>query len=327
MVKTITQADPLLGVEIRHLVALATIARTGSFSAAARELGYAQSAISQQIATLERAAGHKLLERPGGPRPVTLTQAGVLVLHHADSITSRLGAVRADLDGLAAGEAGVLRVGVFQSASARLLPTVLRAFRSDWPNIEVTLHNMLEASELERAVHAGELDIAFSELDGLGRELDSVELLVDPFVLVVERDHPLARRKQVTWADLDGLDRIGYPSCDACTPQITKAIANAGVETNIVFETDDNLTLQRLVAVGLGVGVMASLAVEPSADDRSTVTIPFAATCRIHRRIGLVWHRERYRSPGAIGFIAAAEQVVRSACTETAPSRSGTTNP
>src|SRR6476469_11251782 len=106
MAKSITKADLLSGVEVRHLMALDAIARTSSFSQAAAELGYAQSAVSQQIATLERAVGHKLVERPGGPRPVSLTAAGEVLLRHATHITARLGAAKADLDALAAGEAG-----------------------------------------------------------------------------------------------------------------------------------------------------------------------------------------------------------------------------
>src|SRR6478736_4529027 len=132
MDKLITKADLLAGVEVRHLIALAAIARTRSFSQAAAELGYAQSAVSQQIATLERSVGHKLVERPGGPRPVSLTAAGEVLLRHAAHITARLSAAKADLDALAAGESGSLRIGTFQSASARLLPPTLSSFRDHW---------------------------------------------------------------------------------------------------------------------------------------------------------------------------------------------------
>jgi len=77
-----------LGVEVRHFAALQALADAGSFGRAATRLGYTQSAVSQQIATLERIVGSKLLERPGGPRPVTLTEPGQLLLRHADAITA-----------------------------------------------------------------------------------------------------------------------------------------------------------------------------------------------------------------------------------------------
>src|SRR4051812_49444955 len=107
-----------LGVELRHLAALQALAEEGSFGRAAHRLGYTQSAVSQQIATLERIVGEQLVERPGGPRPVTLTEAGRLLLRHARAITSRLQAAQADLSALSAGEAGAPPPGALPSARA-----------------------------------------------------------------------------------------------------------------------------------------------------------------------------------------------------------------
>src|SRR5881398_2997656 len=142
------EPDRLLGVELRHLLALQAIAEHGSFGRAARALGYTQSAISQQVATLERAVGEKLIERPGGPRPVSLTEAGRLLLRHAESIVARLDAAQADLAALRAGEAGTLRVGTFQSVGARLLPEIMRRFRKSWPEIEIMLEERDSDAEL-----------------------------------------------------------------------------------------------------------------------------------------------------------------------------------
>src|SRR5919197_926282 len=113
------EADRWLGVELRHFLALEAVARSGSFGKAATALGYTQSAVSQQIATLERLVGQRLVERPGGPKPVSLTEAGRLLLTHADAIAARLAAAQADLTALAEGESGALRVGVFQSVGQR----------------------------------------------------------------------------------------------------------------------------------------------------------------------------------------------------------------
>ena len=113
----IMELDRWLGIELRHLAALKAVAEEGSFRGAASQLGYTQSAISQQIATLERLVGAKLLERPGGPRAVSLTEAGRLVLRHAEAIIARLKAAEADVAAIVDGGAGRLRVGTFQSAA------------------------------------------------------------------------------------------------------------------------------------------------------------------------------------------------------------------
>ena len=125
---TASGPESWLGLELRHLIALKAIAEQGTFSRAASSLGYTQSAISQQIATLERIVGQRLIDRPGGPRPVSLTEAGELLLRHADAIAARLQAAQADLAALDAGESGPLRIGTYQSVGARILPALLREF-------------------------------------------------------------------------------------------------------------------------------------------------------------------------------------------------------
>src|SRR5690348_13782016 len=112
--KTIVQADNWLGLELRHLAALKAVADEGTFGRAAARLGYTQSAISQQIAALEKIVGQRLIDRPGGPRPVSLTQAGHVLLRHVDGISARLRAAQADLAALGSGDAGPLRIGTYQ---------------------------------------------------------------------------------------------------------------------------------------------------------------------------------------------------------------------
>src|ERR671936_701643 len=133
------EPDRWLGIELRHLIALEAVARAGSFGKAAVSLGYTQSAISQQIATLERIVGERLIERPGGPRPVSLTPAGELLLRHAEAIVARLAAAHADLTALTHGEAGTLRLGMVQSVGQHVLPELMRRFAAAWPKVEVAL--------------------------------------------------------------------------------------------------------------------------------------------------------------------------------------------
>src|SRR5690348_6104970 len=145
----IMKPDTWLGIELRHFAALRAVAEAGTFGAAARRLGYTQSAVSQQIQTLERIVGERLVERPGGPRPVSLTEAGLLLLRHADSIVARLQAAQADLHALRTGEAGSLRVGTFQSVGARVLPEIMKRLTGQWPQIEVRLDEHDDEEVLE----------------------------------------------------------------------------------------------------------------------------------------------------------------------------------
>ncbi len=156
------EPDSWLGVEVRHFAALEAVAREGSFGRAAESLGYTQSAISQQIQTLERLVGERLLERPGGPRAVSLTEAGALLLRHAEAIVARLHAAQADMAALAQRRGRRLRVGTFQSVGARVLPAVMRRFTAEWPDVDVELTESSSDEELLRLVERGALDLAFA---------------------------------------------------------------------------------------------------------------------------------------------------------------------
>ena len=301
--------DPLLAVELRHLAALLAIAQTCSFSKAGERLGYAQSAISQQIAALERAVGHKLVERPGGPRPVSLTEAGQMLLRHAETITDRLRAAKADLDALAAGDAGTLRIGSFQSASARILPAVLARFRERWPNINVSLTGQPLEHDLGAMVRNGLLDLAFIDVSTVEAPLAAVELLVDPYVVLLPASSPLASRSSLDLADLGDCDLISGAMDDPCSARINQAFGALDRQPNIVFRTDDNLTVQRLVGVGLGGAVVANLTVEPQIDGPPVVRVPLTPSSRIERRIGIVWHSGRYQSRAATAFVEEARAV------------------
>ncbi len=304
---SITQADNWLGVELRHLAALEAVAREGSFGRAADRLGYTQSAVSQQIAALERIVGERLIDRPGGPRAVSLTEAGELLRRHAGAIVARLEAAQADMAALREGEAGTLRVGVYQSVGARLLPALMQRFIADWPGVELDLVETNSDSEPEIAerIERGELDLAFWILPLPDGPLEGVELLADPYVLAVARTSPLARRKTASLADLDDIRLIGNQACRT-TIVAEDALRTRGVDAHVTFRSDDNGTVQNLVAAGLGAALVARLTLDHS-DPRIRILeldppIP-------PRRIALMWHRDRHRSPAARAFVEIVREV------------------
>ena len=297
--------DPWLGVEIRHLAALEAVAREGSFGRAAVSLGYTQSAVSQQIQMLERIVGERLLERPGGPRAVSLTEAGTLLLRHAEAIVGRLRAAQADMAALGDGLAGALRVGTFQSVGAKVLPDVMRRFLDGWPLVELELTESASDDDLLRLVERGELDLAFAMLPALEGPFETDVLLRDPYVLLVPADHDLAGLGRASLSELGELTLIANRACRS-TALAEGELVQRGVTVDVAFRSDDNGTVQGLVGAGFGAALVPLLAVDPR-DERIRVLelepeIP-------PRRIALAWHRDRHRSPASRAFAELAREV------------------
>jgi DNA-binding transcriptional LysR family regulator len=296
-------ANDWLGIDLRHLAALEAVARTGSFGRAARELGYTQSAVSQQIAQLERIVGQKLFDRPGGPRRVEPTEAGLLLLGHADAIVAQLDAARADMAALAEGAAGTLRVGIYQSVGARLLPALVRRFREQWPLVGVRVREESAAADLLRLLEHGELDLTFADLPLREGPFEWAELLQDPYVLLVSARSELASLDAApSLREVAKLPLIGRRSTD--DPE--RFLAGRVPEVNVVFRTDDNGTLAAFVAEDLGAAIEPRLVVDPR--DRDLKTLPFGS--RIPpRTLVLAWHRDRYRSQAAQAFVELAREL------------------
>jgi DNA-binding transcriptional LysR family regulator len=303
----ISTGDTFSAVEIRHLRALLAVGRTQSFSRAAAQLGYAQSAVSQQIAALERAVGMTLIDRPGGPRAVSLTEAGRVLSFHAERIVGRLSVARGDLAALSAGEAGTLRVGTFQSVGARLLPDALRRFRMAWPGVTIRLVEDQRERALLDLVLAGDLDIAFALTRGIDPRFEFVDLVEDPWVLLAPPDSPLEGQEPVPFSALAGLPLVEWVT-GGHLADVHARFAALGVEPDVVFRTDDNQTLQHFVSAGLGHAIVGDLVVERGNVEWPTHILQLEPGLE-PRRIGAAWARDRTRPRSAEAFIATAQAV------------------
>jgi DNA-binding transcriptional LysR family regulator len=308
---TITEHDTpdlsdWLGVELRHLAALDAVETEGAFGRAAVKLGYTQSAVSQQIATLERIVGEKLIERPGGPRPVALTEAGRLLLRHARAIVARLQAAQADLSALSAGEAGSLHVGIFQSVGAKILPEVMRRFKRAWPEVEVELRESHSDRELADLVERGALDVSFVQLPLDNPWLETLLVLRDDYVLVTAADSLFgADRRTPTLREIAAQPLIGFRSCRA-TELVFDQIRATGVEPNVVFRSDENGVVQGLAGAGIGIAVLPRLAVN-GADE--AIRIIDLSPRIAAREVAIARHKDRYHSQAARAFVATALEV------------------
>lgn len=297
-----TEPDRWLGVEMRHLAALEAISEHSSFSRAGEALGYTQSGISQQLATLERLVGERLVERPGGPRPVSLTPAGEVLLRHARRVVDQLAAARADLEAWSGGRAGTLRVGTFHSAGARILPAVVRRFSAAFGDVDLELTEAADDGDLLRAVERGRLDLAFMMYPLIEGPFEAVELLREPFFLLTEASAAPARTPSLR--AIAELPLIGYGPVRA----ESRPEARLPGAPRVVFRTNDDATIHGLVAAGVGAALLPRLSVDPGYP--GVVAIPLGRRLP-PRRIGVAWHRDRELPPAAAEFVAASIAAAR----------------
>ncbi len=287
-------------LELRHLVALDAVAAEGTFGRAASRLGYTQSAVSQQIAALERLVDGKVFDRPGGPRPVELTPLGHRLLDGARDLIGRVNALDQDLERFRSGEIGHLRVGTFQSVSATLLPTIIGQLRQRHPEVEISLMETDVDDELHEALLGGELDVSFLVGDGPpGTEL--IPLLADPFVVMARPDQFTG---PVPVEQLDQEPLIGQ--VNTCQLRTERDLQALGLEPEYVFHSNDNTTVAAMVRAGLGVAVLPLLCIEP---DDTRIALHAIDPELPDRPIGLAWRSDRTLAPVAEHFIELAQST------------------
>jgi molybdate transport repressor ModE-like protein len=149
-------AEMFRSIELKQLLALRAVAETGTFWQAAELVHAAHSTLSDHIAALEGLTGQRMVERSRGRRMVQLTEAGTLLVAHASAIEARLRAADADLQALARGDAGVVRVGIYQSLANRVLPEFMRKFSVTWPTVRLLVQEVLDDPHLVSGVERGD---------------------------------------------------------------------------------------------------------------------------------------------------------------------------
>lgn len=257
-------------LDVKPLRVLAAVASSGSMTGAAAELSYTPSAVSQQIAALERRIGAPLLVRHA--RGVRLTAVGELLVQRVDEIDARLRSLEAEVEDLIQLRTGRLRLGAFASAATTLVPPAIAAFRSQLADVELTM-DILDAQAAVHAVDDGRIDLAvvFDYPDGVQVDTGNLarrELTKDPMYIALPGDHPLADRS--TPISLDRLrDEQWIWDCGpdlTCSEMLDLLCRQVGFRPKIAFESDNHLAIGRLIAAGVGVAMVPGLAAEQMPD-------------------------------------------------------------
>jgi DNA-binding transcriptional LysR family regulator len=301
-----------LGIELRHLAALAAVAREGSFRAAADSLGYVQSAVSQQVAHLEEVVGARLVDRRRGVSPVALTEAGELVLRHGEEILARIAAAQADVEVLRAGRAGELRVGVSESAAAALMPDVLGAFGRRLPGVTV-VPTEAPAGDLAAAVARGALELAFGDLPLPAGPFQARAVCHDPHVLLAPARWPIATAGAPPEPEeLAAMPLIAGPGRD----RIDAELHGHGVAPTYACTCRTHRAVQALVAAGIGAAIVPVTDADPGDDRTATVALDGLLG---PRALALYWHRDRRLGSAAEAFIEVVAAVATTPRPGTSP--------
>jgi molybdate transport repressor ModE-like protein len=248
-------------LDVRRLRILREVAERGSFSAAADSLNLTQSAVSQQIAALEKETGTKLLDRNHGS--VRLTDPGTSLVSHAEAVMARLEEAERELDDIAGLRGGKLRLVTFPTAGATLMAVAAPAFSQKYPAVEMQLGEAEPEESIPR-LKAGDYDIALAyDFDSVpfaeDRDTERRFLLEERLQVGLPVDYPLAKRKSVRLEQLADETWACGTKPSSCRENVRQWCLAAGFEPRIGFETDDYQVMQSLVAAGMAVTLLPEL--------------------------------------------------------------------
>jgi DNA-binding transcriptional LysR family regulator len=297
-------------LDVRRLQVLREVARHQSLTAAAVSLSYTPSAVSQQIAALEREAGVGLVER--NARGAVLTEAGRRLVRHADEILGQIAAAEEELQAMVGLTAGRLRFGAFSTAGAVVVPRAVKAFRDRHPGLDVALVE-LDPEEAVAQLRAREVDLAlvyeFPVVPGPSLEgLEHLHLFDDPLYIALPEGHRLAGHERVRLAELADEPWIQGVHRGSTLAVLPAACRAAGFEPNIVFRSDDHMAVQGFVAAGLGVAVVPQIATPMARTDIAIRSLEIEGDL-LTRHVAAAAPAGPYRPPAVTAMVAVLAEV------------------
>jgi LysR family transcriptional activator of glutamate synthase operon len=283
-------------VELHQLRAFVQVTHAGTFTRAAEELHLAQSAVSHAVGRLEAELGHRLLRRTA--RGVELTEAGAVVFERARDIVASADAIRSDLGAFSGLREGTVGLGTMLPPGPVDLPELLAGFHASHPGIGVHVREG-SAPEILALLRRDDLDVAITGLtaEGLQDGLAGEQMLTEELLLVAPPEHRLSRRGEAPLTELSGEPFIGYRRGSALRDTVDDALRAAGAAPEVVFESDELVSVRELVARSLGVSIVPRSTVDGGGPPVAVIRIGLA------RPLTLVW-RARRQPPAADAFLA-----------------------
>jgi DNA-binding transcriptional LysR family regulator len=297
-------------LDVKRLRILREVAQRGSFSGAADSLYLSQSAVSQQIATLEREVGMQLLDRTReGPK---LTDAGRVLVSHADAAIARLEEAERELAAIAGLEGGELRLASFPSASATVLTEAVSTFHGRYPKVRLAVADAEPEVSLPQ-LRSGEIDLALTfDYPSIPteeeRDLERTLVLTESMHICLPKDHELAAKAVVPLAELADTLWLCGSRPSSCGVVVLDACRQAGFEPQVGFESDDYHVMQGFIAAGLGVTLLPDLALPTL---RSELVVRDTDPPAPQRRVWAVTRSEGARSPATEAMLGILADVGR----------------
>ena len=293
-------------LETRHLRAFAILVRTGSFTKAARELHLTQSAVSHSMKVLEQQAGCRLLDRTG--KKATATEAGELLLVHAERILAEMAQARVALGRLGKWGQARLRLGASTTATQYILPGVLSALLGKSPKCAITIQPG-DTPEMIEALRAHKIDLAVNLEPKRGESLEFRLLFTDELQFIVSRSHPWALAGRVTREEIPKQNYILYKRQSYTSAMIEEYFRADDIVLFSQLDMGNMEAIKELVKLGLGVSILASWTARKELDEGSLVALPLGRR-KLRRRWGILHWQGRRMSLVEETFIALCRSVL-----------------
>jgi molybdate transport repressor ModE-like protein len=294
-------------LDSRQLRAFSTLARTGSFTQAARELHLSQSAVSHSMKALEREVGCRILDRLG--KKAVLTQAGEQLLAHAERILAEMAQARSELGRLGKWGQSRLRLGASTTACQHILPAVLREFKESFPNCAITIEPG-DTPEMIEALRAHKIDLALNLEPAASEQLGFRPMFTDELQFILSPQHPWAKAGRVTREEIARQHYILYKRKSYTSEMIESYFRQEEIVLFSQLDMGNMEAIKELVKIGLGVSILSPWTAKAELDEGSLVALPLGKR-KLRRRWGILHWPGRRMGMAEETFIGLCEESAR----------------